>query len=104
MLIHSFYLFRDTTYRVPQLPDAEREKNLEMLKFISEQTIARGIQFQLGIWMHGYEWLNSPNPNYTIEGLTPETHGPYCRDAIRQLLKFVPPSAELPSAHTGRAA
>jgi len=76
--------------RAPQLPDTERDKNLEMLKFISEQTIARGIQFQLGIWMHGYEWLNSPNPNYTIEGLTPETHGPYCRDAIRQLLKACP--------------
>ncbi len=76
--------------RVPQLPDAERDKNLEMLKFISEQTEARSIQFQLGIWMHGYEWLNSPNPNYTIEGLTPETHGPYCRDAIRQLLRACP--------------
>ena len=76
--------------RVPQLPDAERDKNLEMLKFISEQTVARGIQFQLGIWMHGYEWLNSPNPNYTIEGLTPETHGPYCRDAVRELLKACP--------------
>jgi hypothetical protein len=76
--------------RVPQLPNAEREKNLEMLKFISEQTAARGIQFQLGIWMHGYEWLNSPNPNYTIEGLTHETHGPYCRDAIRELLEACP--------------
>jgi hypothetical protein len=76
--------------RVPQLPDAEREKNLEMLKFISDQTVARGIQFQLGLWMHGYEWLNSPNPNYTIEGLTYETHGPYCRDAIRQLLQACP--------------
>ena len=76
--------------RVPQLPDAEREKNLEMLKFISEQTVARGMQFQLGIWMHGYEWLNSPNPNYTIEGLTHETHGPYCRDALRQLLQACP--------------
>jgi hypothetical protein len=76
--------------RVPQLPDAERDKNLEMLKFISEQSAARGIQFQLGIWMHGYEWLNSPNPNYTIEGLTPETHGPYCRDAIRKLLRACP--------------
>jgi hypothetical protein len=39
--------------RVTQLPDAERVKNLEMLKFISEQTVARGLQFQLGIWMHG---------------------------------------------------
>ena len=76
--------------RVPQLPDAEREKNLDMLKFISEQTAARGMQFQLGIWMHGYEWLNSPHANYTIEGLTPETHGPYCRDAIRQLLNACP--------------
>jgi hypothetical protein len=76
--------------RVPQLPDAERDKNLEMLKFISEQTVARGLQFQLGLWMHGYEWLNSPNPNYTIEGITKENHGPYCRDAIRALLKACP--------------
>jgi hypothetical protein len=76
--------------RVPQLPNEERDKNLEMLKFISEQTEARGIQFQLGIWMHGYEWLNSPNPNYTIEGLTSENHGAYCRDAVRQLLKACP--------------
>jgi hypothetical protein len=76
--------------RVPQLSDAERENNLDMLKFISDQTAARGIQFQLGIWMHGYEWLNSPHPNYTIEGLTHETHGPYCRDAVRQLLKACP--------------
>jgi hypothetical protein len=76
--------------RVPQLLDAERDKNLEMLRFISEQTVARGLQFQLGIWMHGYEWINSPNANYTIEGLTHETHGPYCRDAVRELLKACP--------------
>ena len=71
--------------RVPQLSDVERDNNLEMLKFISEQTAVRGIQFQLGIWMHGYEWLNSPNPNYTIEGLSSENHGAYCRDAVRLL-------------------
>lgn len=76
--------------RAPQLQDKERDNNLELLKFISEQTVARGIQFQLGLWMHGYEWLNSPNPNYTIEGLTAETHGPYCRDAVRELLKKCP--------------
>ena len=76
--------------RVPQLPDAERDRNLEMLKFISEQTVARGMEFQLGIWMHGYQWINSPSPNYTIEGLTAETHGPYCRDAVRTLLKALP--------------
>ena len=76
--------------RVPQLPDAERDRNLEMLRFISEQTVARGMEFQLGIWMHGYEWINSPHPNYTIEGLTADTHGPYCRDAVRALLKACP--------------
>ncbi len=76
--------------RVPQLPDAERDRNLEMLRFISEQTAARGMHFQLGVWMHGYRWIASPNPNYTIEGLTPETHGPYCRDAVRALLQAVP--------------
>ncbi len=76
--------------RVPQLPDAERDQNLKMLQFISDQTVARGMQFQLGLWMHGYEWIDSPKPNYTIEGLTRETHGPYCRDAVRTLLKACP--------------
>ena len=76
--------------RVPELPDAERDRNLEMLKFIGRETVARGIEFQLGVWMHGYEWIDSPRPNYTIAGLTPETHGPYCRDAVRALLKACP--------------
>ncbi|HSW49724.1 MAG TPA: hypothetical protein VLH09_06085, partial [Bryobacteraceae bacterium] len=76
--------------RVPQLPDAERDRNLEMLKFISEQTVARGLQFQLGIWMHGYEWINSPKPNYSIQGLTAATHAAYCRDALRMLLRACP--------------
>src|SRR5204863_10014570 len=57
---------------------------------ISEQTVARGIESQLGLWMHGYEWIDSPKPNYTIAGLTKETHGPYCRDAVRMLLKACP--------------
>jgi hypothetical protein len=76
--------------RVPQLPDAERDQNLEMLRFISEQTAARGLDFQLGIWTHGYRWNASPNPNYTIEGLTAENQGAYCRDAVRALLQAVP--------------
>lgn len=76
--------------RVPQLPDAERDRNLDMLRFISEQTVARGMEFQLGIWMHAYQWNNSPKANYTIEGLTTETHGAYCRDAMRTLLQAVP--------------
>jgi len=76
--------------RAANLPEAERDNNLAMLKFISEQAAARGLHFQLGIWMHGYQWINSPHPNYTIEGLTAETHGPYCRDALAALLKACP--------------
>jgi hypothetical protein len=76
--------------RVPELPDAERDRNLEMLRYISEQVVARGMDFQLGLWMHGYEWIDSPKPNYTIAGLTRETHGLYCRDAVRALLKALP--------------
>ena len=76
--------------RVPQLDDSERDHNLEMLRFISEQTVMRGLQFQLGLWMHGYEWIDSPKANYTIEGLNRAAHGPYCRDAIRLLLQKCP--------------
>jgi hypothetical protein len=61
-----------------------------MLKFISEQAVARGMEFHIGLWMHGYEWINSPNANYTIEGLTKENHGVYCRDAVRALLQACP--------------
>jgi hypothetical protein len=76
--------------RVPQLPDAERDRNLEMLRYISEQTVARGMEFHVGLWMHGYEWIDSPAANYTIEGITRQNHGDYCRDAVRLLLQACP--------------
>jgi hypothetical protein len=76
--------------RVPQLADAERDRNLEMLQFIARQAVTCGLDFHLGLWMHGYRWNDSPRANYTIEGLTPETHGAYCRDAVRALLQAVP--------------
>lgn len=76
--------------QVPGLSDGERERNLEMLRFIGAEAAGRGLEFQLGLWMHGYEWLNSPKPNYTIAGLTPANHAPYCRAAIRTLLEACP--------------
>jgi hypothetical protein len=76
--------------RVKELPDAERDRNLQMLKFISEETAARGMEFQLGIWTHGFEWINSPNPNYTIVGLTAADQPTYSRDALKMLLKECP--------------
>ncbi len=76
--------------RVSNLPDAERERNLETLRFISEQTALRGMDFQLGVWMHGYQLTNSPHARYIIEGLTSENHGPYCRDALAAVLRACP--------------
>ncbi len=76
--------------RAVPLPDAERDSNLEMLRFASDEAARRGIQFQLGIWTHAYQWTNSPRANYTIEGLTPETQGPYSREALRLLLTKCP--------------
>ncbi len=76
--------------RAVNLPDAERDRNLETLQFISQQAAAHGLHFQLGLWMHGYEWANSPHANYTIEGLTAENHAAYCRDALTALLRACP--------------
>jgi len=76
--------------RAAPLPDAERDQNLAMLRFISDETARRGLQFQLGLWTHAYQWIDSPKANYYIKGLTPETHAPYCRDALRALLKACP--------------
>jgi hypothetical protein len=76
--------------RASGLADAERDLNLQMLRFISDETARRGLQFQLGLWTHAYQWSNSPDANYVIEGLDREHHGPYCRDALTQVLKACP--------------
>jgi len=76
--------------RAVNLPDNERDRNLEMLQFISSLAAAHGIDFQLGIWTHGYQWMDSPSPNYTIEGLTPDNHAAYSRDALAAVLRACP--------------
>jgi hypothetical protein len=76
--------------RAVNLAPAELDRNLETLRFISQQAAAHGLHFQLGLWMHGYEWANSPHANYTIEGLTAENHAAYCRDALTALLRACP--------------
>ncbi len=76
--------------RAVGLPDEERDRNLKMLRWISDETAARGLDFHLGLWTHAFEWPKGSEPNYTIEGLTPETHASYCRDALRTLLEACP--------------
>ena len=75
---------------VPGLSDAERDRNLDMLMFIGQETAARGLHFQLALWTHAYAWIDSPDANYVIEGLTPENHAAYCRDALQKLLQLCP--------------
>lgn len=81
--------------RAAGLPNAERDDNLAMLRFIGDQCAARGIDFQLGLWGHQYKFADSPDVNYRIEGLTHESHAHYCRDALAALLKSCPSIAGL---------
>ena len=76
--------------RATNLPDAERDRNLETLRFITEQTAARGIDFELGVWMHGCDWPAGPRTRNMIEGITDENHAPYCRDALTAVLQACP--------------
>jgi hypothetical protein len=74
----------------PTLQSGERQRNLETLQFIAAETARRGLEFQLGIWTHAYQWTDSPNSAHHIVGLTPETHAAYCRDALAMILKACP--------------
>lgn len=76
--------------RVPQLPADERDRNLAMLRFIADEAVARGLDFQFGMWTHAFEWFDSADAPYTIEGLDPEHHAAYCGDAIGALLDACP--------------
>lgn len=76
--------------RVPQLADGERDRNLAALRFLTEEAAAVGLDVQLGLWTHAYEWIDSPDAHQTVEGLTPDTHAAYCRDAVQALLEACP--------------
>lgn len=76
--------------RARGLSNEEQARNLTMLKFISEQTILRGLRFHLGIWTLTHKYVNSPDATYTIEGITDTNHSAYCRDALEFLLSAVP--------------
>lgn len=74
----------------PALRPGERQRNLETLQFIAAETARRGMDFQLGLWTHAYQWTDSPHSDHHIVGLTPETHAAYCHDALALLLKACP--------------
>lgn len=76
--------------RAGGVTEQERDRNLEMLRFISDETKLRGIHFQLGLWNHAYEMMDSPDIRYPITGVTPQNHPQYCAAALAQLLRSCP--------------
>lgn len=76
--------------RVRNLEEGEVERNLETLQFISREAKRRGIHFQLGLWNHAYEMLDSPNELHVVEGVDTTNHAVYCRDALGLLLQSCP--------------
>lgn len=76
--------------QVPGVDDRERKLNLDTLRFIGEETVRRGMQFQVGIWTHAYNFDDSPNADRKITGLNPGNHAQYCRDALRTVLEACP--------------
>jgi len=72
--------------RVPGLTEAERERNLETLRFISDTAAEHGIDFTLGIWEHNIQMGMKPS----VEGLTRRNIGPYSYAALRRVLAACP--------------
>ena len=72
--------------RVPGLTAAQRVRNFEMLRFISDTAAEYGIDFTLGIWEHNVQRGMRPS----VEGLTPEIIGPYSYRALKKVLAGCP--------------
>lgn len=78
------------TIRAKNLSPAQRQKNLEMLQYISKGAADRGIDFTLGVWEHDIQHYRKPPMKPMTEGLTPENIGPYSYAALKKILQFCP--------------
>ncbi|MFB3825938.1 MAG: hypothetical protein ACE15B_04180 [Bryobacteraceae bacterium] len=75
--------------RVPGLSDADRERNLAMLRYISQAAADHGIDFTLGVWEHNIQ--TTPHKMIpTTEGITRENVGPYSYAALKKILQLCP--------------
>lgn len=83
------------TVQAKNLTPSQRQKNLEMLQYISQGCVSRGIDFTLGVWEHnawGRDMQDGGEPAMTpmTEGLTDENIGPYSYAALKKILQLVP--------------
>jgi hypothetical protein len=72
--------------RVPGLSAERRERNFEMLKYISQTAADYGIDFTLGVWEQNVQANMKP----TVVGLTRENLGPYTYAALKKILAECP--------------
>ncbi len=68
----------------------EQARNLEILQFVVAECKRRGLDFQLGLWNHAYDYGRNSVHRFPITGLTPETHAEYSAAAIAELLRLCP--------------
>lgn len=77
--------------QVEGLSADERERNLEMLRYIAAAAKLRGLEFRMGLWNHAYDYgPHNTNKAYRITGLDETNHAAYCRDALALLLRTCP--------------
>ncbi len=76
---------------VDGLADGERERNLEMIRYIGRQCQLRGLEFRLGLWNHSFDYgPGNTHEKYRIKGIDGTNHAEYCRDALALLLRTCP--------------
>ena len=68
----------------------ERKRNLEALKYIARETERRGMNFQMGLWNHAYDYGRDSQHWYPILGLSEDNHAEYCAAGITRLLQEIP--------------
>jgi len=78
------------TIRGKNLTAEQREKNLEMLRYIAQGCVSRGIDFTLGVWEHNIQEYRRPPMIPMTEGLTNDNIGPYSYAALKKILQLVP--------------
>jgi hypothetical protein len=76
--------------RARNLTAAQRQKNLETLRFISQDAVDHGIDFTLGIWEHNIQSYRKPPMLPMTEGLTAQNIGPYSYAALKKVLQLCP--------------
>ncbi|MGI8745235.1 MAG: hypothetical protein ACR2NN_22220 [Bryobacteraceae bacterium] len=72
------------------LTPAQRDRNLETLRYISQAAVDHGIDFTLGVWEHNIQEYRKPPMQSMTEGLTPENIGPYSYAALKKVLQLCP--------------